>query len=189
MPFYLKDIDVAPLVARHASVLLAVCRFCPAASMATRYDREYLKPLKSGLKTNVFEDHLARTVASLERRGVRTSVFRGDLRNFMVCVWSAGTREELIRKAAEHEAVVVMGCRGAVESVKTMLGELERPVYHGMEDEGILAVTPRFGPAGSVRLDLFGVTPVRTDVAGVDRSRCTETPITTKATISTRQAC
>lgn len=161
MPFYLKEIDFEPEVADHASVLIVVCRFCPAASMAARYEQTYLQPMRTGLKTEAFEDHLARTVSSLRRRGIRTSVFRGDVRNFMVCVWSAQKREELARRAAEHDAVVVLGCTGAVESVSKMLGDLDRPLYRGMEDEGILAVTPRFRSPGCIRLDLFGVTPMQ----------------------------
>lgn len=161
MPFYLKEIDFGSRVSAVSSVLVVVCRFCPAASMATRHDETYLDPLRTGLKTAVFEDHLARTMADLGRRGVRTTLFQGGVRDFMVCVWSAKKRSEMVRLAAEHEAVLVFGCSGAVESVRKMLSDLDRPVIRAMGDEGILAVTPRFGPTGHVRLALFGVTPVQ----------------------------
>jgi hypothetical protein len=161
MPFYLKEIDIGAQVPHLDSALVVVCRFCPAASMATRHDEKYLDPLRSGLRTPVFEDHLAQTLESLARRGIRTSVYQGGLRDFMVCVWSAKRRKEFARLAAEHAAVIVFGCTGAAESVRRMLGDLDRPLYRAMEDEGILAVTPGFGPAGRVRLTLFGVTPVQ----------------------------
>ena len=34
MPFYLKEVDVIPEVAKFQSVLIVPCRFCPAASLA-----------------------------------------------------------------------------------------------------------------------------------------------------------
>ena len=143
MPFYLKETDLGLRIPDLASVLVVVCRFCPAASMATRHDQTYLDPLRTGLRTAVFEDHLARTVADLGRRGIRATVFQGGIRDFMVCVWSAQKRAEMIQLAAEHEAVLVFGCSGAVESVRKMLSDLDRPLYRAMDDEGILAVTPR----------------------------------------------
>jgi len=170
MPFYLKESDPGSRIPDVASALVVVCRFCPAASMAARYEETYLDPLRSGLRTPVFEDHLTRVVADLGRRGIRTTVFQGGIRDFMVCVWSAGKRAEMVRQAAEHEAVIVFGCGGAVESVRRMLGDLDRPLYRAMEDEGILAVTPGFGRTGRIRLSLFGVTPVQ--LAGDDEPGC-----------------
>ena len=133
MPIFLKELGVVPEVAGQRSVLIVVCRLCPAASMAARYGQTYLEPLRRGLNTEVFERHVADAVSRLGRQGVKTSVFRGGLLNFMICMWSARQREEFRRRASAHEAVVVLGCRSAYEGVCRMVDSTGCRIVPGME--------------------------------------------------------
>lgn len=161
MPFYLREREVVDEVSGDESVLIVVCRFCPAASMAARYGLPYLEPMRRGLTTRCFEEHVADLRSRLGRQGCRTTVLRGHLRNFVVCMWSAGQKRKLRRLAAEHDAVVVMGCKGALESVTRILGSLPCRIIPGMEDEAVLSVTPRLGFPLRITLDCFHLTPVR----------------------------
>lgn len=160
MPFYLRERNVVDELSGRDSVLIVVCRFCPAASMAARHGLTYLEPLRRGLTTECFEPLVSDMRTRLEGRGCRTSGLHGHLRNFVVCMWSEGQKRKLRRIAAEHDAVVVMGCRGAVESVARIVGSLPCRVYPGMEDEAVLSVTPKLAFPLRIALDRFELTPV-----------------------------
>ena len=169
MPFFLKEIEVVDKVASHASVLIVICRFCPAASMAARYGGTYLEPLRRGLNTESLEVHVGQLVSRLRERGIRTRVMRGNLRNLVVCMWTSCQRERLRELAADQEALVVMGCRGAFESVCKMVETTACRVYRGMEDEAILAVTPKVHFPLRISLDLFAMTPMQATRDEVDQ--------------------
>jgi hypothetical protein len=169
MPFYVKEVDVVDEVARHDSVLVVVCRFCPAASLATRTGRTYLSPLRRGLDTPVFEEYVDDLVDRLEARGVRAEVVRGNVRNFAVCMWTAARKERLRKLAAERDAVLVLGCRGALETVGKMVESTGCRIYHGMEDEAVLSVTPKVSFPLRITLEPFSMTPVEALGAPADR--------------------
>lgn len=173
MPFYLREVDVARRVAGCRSVLIVICRFCPAASVAARHGRTWLEPLRRGLNTESFEEHVRALVSRLRERGVETEVMRGGLRNLVVCMWTAAQREKLRERAAGHDAVVVMGCRGALESIERMVRSTGCRVVQGMEDEAILGVTPRFRFPFRITLDPFALTPL---VAGAEPGAATSDP-------------
>ena len=66
MPFYLKEADVVPEVAKFQSVLIVPCRFCPAASMAVRKSRPFLEFFRGHLKTRCFEKIIKNLQSRLE---------------------------------------------------------------------------------------------------------------------------
>lgn len=160
MPFCVREVDVVDEVARHESVIVVICRFCPAASMAARYGETYLEPLRRGLNTARFEEYVEGLVARLEDRGVRIEVVRGGLRNLVVCMWTEAQKEKLRRLASEREAILVIGCRGAFETVSRMVESTGCRVYHGMEDEAILSVTPKVRLPLRITLEPFSMTSV-----------------------------
>jgi hypothetical protein len=161
MPFYVREVDVVDEVARHDSVVVVICRFCPAASMAARYGETYLEPLRRGLETARFEEYIDGLVERLEDRGVRTEVVRGHLRNLIVCMWTAAQKEKLRGLAARRDALLVIGCRGAFETVSKMVESTGCRVYHGMEDEAILSVTPKVRFPLRISLTPYSMTSVR----------------------------
>ena len=65
MPFYLKEVDVVPEVAKFKSALIVLCRFCPAASLAVRNQQSYIKFLSSLLKTVICEFLGIKTLSSI----------------------------------------------------------------------------------------------------------------------------
>lgn len=160
MPFYLDVIDVLSEVAPDESVLIVPCRFCPAASMAVRSNEPYIEFPRRLLKTASYERLINTMQAGFEKRGVRTGVFKsGWVHQFVLCMWTFRRREKLLERARDYDAVVVMGCEAAVETVRNVLKSTSCRVIQGMKSEGIMSIQPRFSMPGNISLELEGVTP------------------------------
>jgi len=125
MPIYLKDVDVVPEVAKFKSALIVLCRFCPAASLAMRKDKPYIEFFRRFLKTESYEQLINNMQSRLDKEGLKTDVFKGSLLpmplNFIICFWNSGQREKLLKHARQYEAIVVMGCEAAYQSVCKIL--------------------------------------------------------------------
>ena len=160
MPFYLDEKDVAPEVAGSESVLIVPCRFCPAASMAVKCNEAYIEFPRRSLKTAPYERLIKAMKSSFERLGIRTDVFRSRaLHQFVLCMWSSRRRKELMEHAEKYEALVVMGCEAAVETVRDAVKSTGCHVIQGMKTRGIMSIQPRFSLPCNIRLELQGVSP------------------------------
>jgi len=160
MPFYLDPVDVVPEVAGCESVLIVPCRFCPAASMAVRSDEPYIEFPRRSLKTASYERLINALKRGLEERGIRTSVFRsGLLHQFVLCMWTSRRRKQLSERAKKYDAVVVMGCEAAVQTVRHALESTACRVIQGMKSEGIMSIQPRLSMPCNISLELECVTP------------------------------
>lgn len=164
MPFYLKEMDVVPEVAKFNSALIVLCRFCPAASMAVRKQQPYIELFRRFINTESFEQLISDMQSRLEKEGVKTDVFKGNLLpmplNFIICMWTAEQRQKLLRQAAQYEAVMVMGCESVYNTICDMLASTDCQVFQGMESEGVFDVVPRFNLPFNISLELNRVTPV-----------------------------
>ena len=104
--------------------------------------------------------------ANLEDMGIKTDVFRSNwLHQFVLCMWSRRRRRHLARHAANYEALVVLGCEAAVDTVYGSVDTESSKVYMGMRSEGIMSVLPRISLPGSMSLELNRVTPLVHDTA------------------------
>ena len=159
MPIYLKDVDVVPEVAKFQSALLVICRFCPAASLAVRNDKPYIEFFRRLLKTEPYEELIDNMQSRLKKEGLKTSVFKGNLLNYLICLWTSGGRKKFIKHASQFEAVVVMGCESAYESVQEILKETNCRVFQGMESEGVLNAIPKVHLPFNISLEKFKITP------------------------------
>ena len=160
MPCYLKEIDVVPEAAKFQSVLIVLCRLCPAVSLAVRNKQPFIKFSRTPLKPECYEDHIANIRSRLEKEGIKTDVFRSSILNYAHCMWTPKKRNRLLKRASEYEAVVVLGCDGAYENVCDILQATRCRVFNGMESEGLLNVTPKISWPGNVSLDLVAVTQI-----------------------------
>jgi len=161
MPFYLDEVDVAAEVAGCRSLLIVPCRFCPAASLAVRKEEPYLQPLRRLLKTDAYESLIERTKQSFERSGIRTGVLRSRLlHQFVLCMWTSRRRRALRRLAMGYDALVVMGCEGAVQTVRNAIGPVGCKVIQGMRCDGLMSVKPRLAWPGDLHLELESVNPL-----------------------------
>jgi hypothetical protein len=160
MPFYLDVIDVVPQVVNFKSVLIVPCRFCPAASMAVRSNEPYIEFPRRSLKTASYERLIKTMKHSFENRGIKTSVFKSNvLHQFVLCMWTSKRRKKLLERAKKHEALVVMGCEAAVQTVRNSLESTTCQVIQGMKSEGIMSIHPKFSLPCNLWLELESVTP------------------------------
>ena len=160
MPFCLDVRDVVSEVDKLESVLIVPCRFCPAASMAVKSDEPYIQFPSRSLKTASYERLIKSMKHSFEEKGIRTSVFKSNLlHQFVLCMWTSRRRKNLLERAKEFDAVVVMGCEAAVQTVRNALESTGCQIIPGMRAEGIMSIQPRFSLPCNISLELEGVTP------------------------------
>ena len=164
MPMYLKNMDVVPEVAKFQSALIVLCRFCPAASLAMREGKPYIELFRRFLNTESCEQRINNMQSLLEKKGLKTDVFKGSLfpmpLNFIICFWTSGQREKLLKHARQYEAIIVMGCEAAYESVCDILKSTDCRIFLGMESEGVFEAVPKFRLPFNISLKLSNVKPV-----------------------------
>jgi hypothetical protein len=163
MPFYLKDRDITSDIAKVHSVLIVPCRFCPAASLAVREEKPYLEPFRKLLRTPSYESYIHVLKSRLESEGIRTGVFDSKLpHQFVLCMWASGRRKDLTKHAEGYDALIVLGCDAAVETVRSCTKSNNCRVIPGMEAEGIMNVIPSLQFPLNIRLEVSNVTKVYT---------------------------
>jgi len=159
MPFRLDTKDVVPEVDGLESVLIVPCRFCPAASMAVKTNEPYIEFPRKFLTTASYERLIESMRRSFEERGIKTSVFKSNLlHQFVLCMWTAKRRRKLSESAKKYDAVIVLGCEAAVQTVRNALGSTTCRVVPGMKSEGIMSIQPRLSLPCNISLELEGVT-------------------------------
>jgi hypothetical protein len=172
MPFYLKDRDISSDIAMVHSVLIVPCRFCPAASLAVRERKPYIELFRKFLRTPSYESYIQVLKSHLENEGIRTGVFDSKLpHQFVVCMWTSGRRKDLARHALGYNALIVLGCDAAVETVRNCVKSNECRVIPGMEAEGIMNVIPIPQYPFNIWLEVSSVTRVLQYHAGASPSR------------------
>ncbi len=94
-------------------------------------------------------------------RSVLIGVFASKLpHQFVVCMWTSERRKDLARQAAGYDAVIVLGCDAAVETVRSYLQPNCR-VIPGMEVEGIMTVIPTVEFPFKISLQVSSMARVR----------------------------
>lgn len=161
MPFYLRELDILPQVVGLQSVLIVPCRFCPAMSWAVREKKPYLELFRRFLRTEAYESVIKNLKSRLNGAGIEAAVFDSRLPHHLVtCMWTAGRRRALAKRAAEFDGVVVLGCDATVEIVRDAIQSTNCRVIPGMEIEGLMNVLPRVTFPLNISLELQGLTPV-----------------------------
>ena len=74
-------------------------------------------------------------------------------------MWTAKRRKKLSECAKKYDAVLVMGCEAAVQTVRNALESTTCHVIPGMKSEGIMSIEPIFSLPCNISLKLEGVTP------------------------------
>jgi hypothetical protein len=160
---YLKEVDAIPEVAKFQSALIVVCRFCPAASLAMRKNKPYIELFRRFINTEPYEQLISNMQFRLEQEGLKTNVFKGHLLpmplNVIICFWTSGQREKLLKQALQYEAIVVMGCEAAYQNVCDILKSTDCKIFLGMESEGIFEAIPKFRLPFNISLELSNVMP------------------------------
>jgi len=161
MPVYLKDIHDFRQLEQFQSVLIVPCRFCPAASLALRNNEPSFEFFRHLLQTDAYERYIETMKSELGKKGVKADVFRSRVpHQFVVCMWTRRRRKQLMRRAKKYDALVVLGCEAAVQTILDSVDTASLQVVQGMRTEGIMSILPRFQWPGSITLQLNSVTPL-----------------------------
>ena len=169
MPVFLKESRELEKLVQFGKILIIPCRFCPAASLAISNDKPYFNFFRHLLQTDAYERYIATMKGELEKRGVRADVFKSRwLHQFVVCMWTNRRRTILKKWAERYDALVVLGCEAAVQTIKDSLGDFSIPVIQGMRTEGIMSVLPRFHWDGKITLQINSITPLLHNKEGLE---------------------
>lgn len=161
MPVYLKDITEFTELESFKSVLIIPCRFCPAASMAVRTNRPYFEFLRKFLRTDSYEKLIETIKSNLTEKGIEADVFRSYWpHQFVVCMWTRRRRKKLLKRAGKYEALLVMGCEAALDTIHDAVKSISCKVFQGMRNEGIMSIQPLFHLPCNISLELNNVTPL-----------------------------
>jgi hypothetical protein len=106
--------------------------------LASEDDGLFIEFFKHGIKTPAYEKYLDELRDSLEREGIQTGVFTSYLPCPTTCLWTAGQRNRLLKRARNYDAALVMGCASAQCTVEETLKDTDCDAILGMRLAGII---------------------------------------------------
>lgn len=159
MPFIFKKYRDKSEYYQFDSVLIVPCRFCPAASSAVRNNEPYIEFFRRLMKTDSYERYIESLKSGLEEKGIKADIFRSRLiHQFVLCMWTSRRRKKLMKHAEKYDAVIVLGCEAAVQTVRDSIGPTSCEVIQALESEGVMSIQPRFSFPANVSLELESIT-------------------------------
>jgi hypothetical protein len=139
MPIHLDDLDITSQVAGMSSALIVPCNMCPAVTLSVREEKPFIQFFRTFLKSPPFDRYIRDLQTQLQQQGVETSVFRSPLpHQWFLCMWPAGRRKRLRKAATQYDAVVVLGCDTAAETVRDAVDSSACRVIEGMKVTGFM---------------------------------------------------
>ena len=161
MPIHFNDLDVISETAGLKSTLIVPCNMCPAATVAVREGKPFMQFFKSLLNSLPFEQYIGKLQSRLREQGIDTKVFRSNLyHQWFMCMWTPAQRKKLQEAVKKYEAVIVLGCDSATETVRDAVKSTDCKVIEGMEVAGIMNATLRFHLPCNVSFDDCKVIPI-----------------------------
>jgi hypothetical protein len=161
MPIHFNDLDVISEAAGLKSALIVPCNMCPAVTVAVREKKPFMQLFRSLLKCLPFEKYIRELQSRLSEQGVVTKVFRSNLyHQWFMCMWTSAQRKKLQEAVKLYEAVIVLGCDSATETVSDAVRSKDCKVIEGMEVTGIMNATLRFHLPCNVSFDDCKVIPI-----------------------------
>ena len=161
MPIHFRDVDLTSQVEGASSALIVPCIMCPAVTIAMRERRPLLRVFRSLFRSEPLEEYLNALQTLLERQGVTSKVFRSRLYpHWFMCMWTSRRRTKLRRQAEKYDAVIVLGCESATETVRNALRSTDVKVIEGMRTVGIMNGEMSFKLPGSVYFKNCSVVPL-----------------------------
>ncbi len=161
MPIHFDDLDVVSEVAGLNSALIVPCYMCPAVTVAVREKQPFIRLFRNFLKSAPFEHYITSLQSSLKEQGVETEVFRSvPSHQWFMCMWTSRKRKKLQECAEHYDAVIVLGCDSATETVREAVKSTDCKVIEGMEVAGIMNAQIKFRFPGSVSFEHCRTVPI-----------------------------
>ena len=154
MPIHFNDLDVVSEVAGLSSALIVPCYMCPAVTVAVREKKPFIQFFRNFLKSAPFERYITTLQTRLKEHGVKTKVFKSlPSHEWFMCMWTSGKRKKLQKYAEHYDAVIVLGCDSATETVREAVKSANCKVIEGMKVSGIMNARIRFHLPGNVSFE------------------------------------
>jgi hypothetical protein len=161
MPIHFNDMDVVSEVAGLHSALIVPCNMCPAITVAVREKKPFMQFFRSFLKSAPFEQYIGGLQSRLREKGVNTKVFKNYIpHQWFMCMWTPRKRKKLQKCAKQYDAVIVLGCESANETVRDVVNSNDCKVIEGMEVTGIMNAHLRFHLPGNVSFENCEIVPI-----------------------------
>jgi hypothetical protein len=139
MPIHLHDLDVVSQAAGVDSALIVPCNLCPAVTVAVNQKQPFMKLFRSVLKSAPFERYIKDLQSRLSDSGVTTKVFKSNIyHQWFLCMWTDRRRRKLQKQAEQYDAVIVLGCDTANETVRDAVEPTGARVIEGMQVVGLM---------------------------------------------------
>lgn len=139
MPIHLHDLDVVSQAAGVNSALIVPCNLCPAVTVAVNQKQPFMKLFRSVLKSAPFEQYIKDLQSRLSDSGVTTKVFKSNIyHQWFLCMWTDRRRRKLQKQAKQYDAVIVLGCDTANETVRDAVEPTGARVIEGMQVAGLM---------------------------------------------------
>lgn len=154
MPIHFDDLDVLSEVEGLSSALIVPCNMCPAVTVAVREEKPFLQLFRKFLKSAPFEQYLGALQSRLREEQVETRVFKSNIpHQWFMCMWTSRLRKKLQEQAKQYDAVIVLGCDSATETVRDAVRSTGCKVIEGMKVSGITNAKLRFRLPGNVSFE------------------------------------
>ena len=161
MPIHFDDLDVISEAAGLSSALIVPCNMCPAVTVAVRERKPFMQLFRSFLKSVPFEQYLKALQSRLKENGVNSKVFKSiPYHQWFMCMWTSDKREKLQKRAGQYDAVIVLGCESATETVRDVVKSEDCRVIEGMKVTGIMNAELRFRLPGSISFENCKTVPI-----------------------------
>ena len=161
MPIHFNDRDVVSEVSGLSSALIVPCYMCPAVTVSVREKKPFIELFKSFLTSVPYDQYITTLRSRLEEHGVKTKVFKSaPSHEWFMCMWTSGKRSKLQKCSEKYDAVIVLGCDSAFETVREAVQSTGCKVIAGMEVAGIMNAQIRFHLPGNVSFDNCRIVPI-----------------------------
>ena len=169
MPIHFNDLDVVSEVSGLSSALIVPCYMCPAVTVAVREKKPFIQFFRNFIKSAPFEQYMTTLQSRLKEHGIKTKVFKSiPSHEWFMCMWTSGKRKKLQKCVEQYDAVIVLGCDSATETVRDAVKSTNCKVIEGMKVAGIMNAQIRFNLPGNVSFERIDSTE-GPDHSGIQR--------------------
>jgi hypothetical protein len=107
--------------------------------VAVNQKQPFMKLFRSVLKSAPFERYIKDLQSRLSDSGVTTKVFKSNIyHQWFLCMWTDRRRRKLQKQAEQYDAVIVLGCDTANETVRDAVEPTGARVIEGMQVVGLM---------------------------------------------------
>jgi hypothetical protein len=161
MPIHFEDLDVVSEASGLKSALIVPCNMCPGVTVAVREGKPFLQLFKHCLKCAPFEQYIMDMQSRLKEKGLNTKVFKSNIpHQWFMCMWTSGQRNKLQEYAKQFEALIVLGCDSATETVRDTVKTINCKVIEGMKVTGIMNAQLKFDFPCNISFDNCEIVPI-----------------------------